>query len=75
MKKIRLVQQDWQNGFANRDIQKCTDICVISNAMTIKAFNPEVEISVDAGCCAGVTPQSHKTALDAMKGCQIRIEE
>ena len=39
-----------------------------------KAFNPEVEISVDAGCCAGVTPQSHKTALDAMKGCQIRIE-
>ena len=43
--------------------------------MTIKAFNPEVEISVDAGCCAGVTPQSHKTALDAMKGCQIRIEE
>ena len=53
----------------------CTDICVISNAMTIKAFNPEVEISVDAGCCAGVTPQSHKTALDAMKGCQIRIEE
>ena len=53
----------------------CTDICVISNAMTIKAFNPEVEISVDAGCCAGVTPQSHKTALDAMRGCQIRIEE
>jgi nicotinamidase/pyrazinamidase len=53
----------------------CTDICVISNAMTIKAFNPEVEISVYAGCCAGVTPQSHKTALEAMKGCQIRIEE
>ena len=43
--------------------------------MTIKAFNPEVEISVYAGCCAGVTPQSHKTALEAMKGCQIRIEE
>ena len=50
-------------------------IGVISNAMTIKAFNPEVEISVAAGCCAGVTPQSHKTALEAMKGCQIRIEE
>ena len=51
----------------------CTDICVISNAMTIKAFVPEAEISVNAACCAGVTPQSHQTALDAMKACQIDI--
>lgn len=51
----------------------CTDICVISNAMLIKAFLPEVEVIVDAACCAGVTPQSHKTALEAMKMCQIRI--
>ena len=52
----------------------CTDICVISNAMLIKAFLPEVKVTVDAACCAGVTPDSHKTALSAMKMCQIEIE-
>lgn len=52
----------------------CTDICVISNAMLIKAFLPEVPIAVDARCCAGVTPESHKTALEAMKMCQITVE-
>lgn len=52
----------------------CTDICVISNAMLLKAFLPETEIRVDASCCAGVTPESHKTALQAMKACQIVIE-
>lgn len=51
----------------------CTDICVISNAMVIKAFMPELKVSVDAACCAGVTPESHKTALSAMKMCQIEI--
>lgn len=51
----------------------CTDICVISNAMLLKAFMPEVPIAVDAKCCAGVTPQSHKNALEAMKMCQIEI--
>lgn len=51
----------------------CTDICVISNAMTIKAFLPETSITVDASCCAGVTPQSHTTALQAMQMCQIDI--
>lgn len=52
----------------------CTDICVISNAMLIKAFLPETEIIVDASCCAGVTPESHQRALDSMKTCQIKIE-
>ena len=52
----------------------CTDICVISNAMLAKAFLPEVPVIVDAACCAGVTMESHKTALDAMKACQITIE-
>lgn len=52
----------------------CTDICVISNAMLIKAFLPETPISVDAACCAGVTPESHERALDAMAVCQINIE-
>lgn len=51
----------------------CTDICVISNAMLIKAAFPEVPITVDAKCCAGVTPQSHQNALTAMKMCQIRV--
>ncbi len=53
----------------------CTDICVISNALLIKAFLPEVRITVDASCCAGVTPQSHKNALEAMKSCQINVVE
>lgn len=52
----------------------CTDICVISNALLLKAFLPETEIAVDAACCAGVTPQSHQTALAAMKMCQITVE-
>lgn len=51
----------------------CTDICVISNAMIIKAFLPEVHVEVDAACCAGVTPESHVNALNAMKMCQIKI--
>lgn len=51
----------------------CTDICVISNAMILKARLPEVTIAVDSSCCAGVTPQSHINALEAMKMCQIEV--
>ena len=51
----------------------CTDICVISNALILKAHYPEKNISVDASCCAGVTPQSHENALEAMKMCQIKV--
>lgn len=51
----------------------CTDICVISNVAVVKAFFPEIPISVDAKACAGVTPQSHRTALDAMKAIQVKI--
>lgn len=51
----------------------CTDICVISNALLLKAFMPEVPIAVDARCCAGVTPESHRNALEAMKMRQIEI--
>ena len=51
----------------------CTDICVISNALLIKASLPEVPICVDAACCAGVTPESHENALKAMEMCQIKI--
>ena len=51
----------------------CTDICVISNAMICKAAFPEASIIVHSDCCAGVTPESHRTALAAMDACQIEI--
>jgi len=52
----------------------CTDICVISNALVLRAAFPEVPIAVKADCCAGVTPASHDTALQAMRACQTIIE-
>lgn len=51
----------------------CTDICVISNALLLKTKLPEVPVCVDSSCCAGVTPESHQNALNAMKMCQIGI--
>ncbi|MBP5354043.1 MAG: cysteine hydrolase [Lachnospiraceae bacterium] len=53
----------------------CTDICVVSNALILKALYPEIRISVDPACCAGVTPATHEAALTTMKMCQIEIEE
>lgn len=53
----------------------CTDICVISNALLLKAFYPEKKIAVDASCCAGVTPESHANALSAMKMCQVEVRQ
>ncbi len=51
----------------------CTDICVISNAMILKAAFPEARVTVDQKCCAGVSSESHNTALDAMRAVQIEI--
>lgn len=51
----------------------CTDICVVSNALLLKANFPECDICVDSSCCAGVTPDSHNAALATMKMCQIRV--
>lgn len=51
----------------------CTDICVVSNALIIKAAFPEAKVSVDPACCAGVTPETHDAALTTMKMCQIDI--
>ena len=51
----------------------CTDICVVSNALMIKAFLPETKVSVIADCCAGVTPATHSAALETMKMCQINV--
>lgn len=63
---------------ANEDIEievlgLCTDICVVSNALLLKAYMPEVKISVDPSCCAGVTPESHEAALKTMQMCQIGV--
>lgn len=52
----------------------CTDICVVSNALIIKAAFPEIKVSVDASCCAGVTPESHKAALKTMEMCQVEVK-
>ena len=52
----------------------CTDICVVSNALILKAMFPEIDISVDATCCAGVTPETHEAALKTMEMCQIKVK-
>ncbi len=51
----------------------CTDICVVSNALIIKAQFPEIKVSVDSSCCAGVTPDTHEAALTTMKMCQVDV--
>ena len=51
----------------------CTDICVVSNALMIKACFPDAKVAVDRTCCAGVTPESHDAALLTMQMCQIDV--
>ena len=51
----------------------CTDICVVSNALLLKAYLPEVPVIVHASCCAGVTPQKHEAALETLRSCQIMV--
>ena len=65
-------------GLNEKDIELtlvgvCTDICVISNALLLKAHYPEMKIVVDASCCAGTTPEKHRMALEVMKSCQIDV--
>lgn len=70
-----LVEEDKVNPIESITfIGLCTDICVISNVMIAKAFLPEVKIIVDAACCAGVSLETHKNALEAMKICQVTVE-
>ena len=52
----------------------CTDICVVSNALLIKALMPETDIAVDSRCCAGVTPEKHLAALETLRSCQIDVK-
>lgn len=66
---------NWEE-FALEDVEivgLCTDICVVSNALILKAAYPEIRVSVDAGCCAGVTPETHRAALATMKMCQVEV--
>lgn len=64
-------------GWGNFDFEEvelvglCTDICVVSNALIIKATFPEIKVSVDPSCCAGVTPKTHEAALETMRCCQV----
>ncbi len=51
----------------------CTDICVVSNALMARAFLPEIDITVDQACCAGVTPEKHEASLETMRSCQINV--
>lgn len=69
---------DW--GIYDSDLEiellgLCTDICVISNALMLRSTFPEADIAVNASCCAGVTPDKHKAALEVMKSCHIKVIE
>lgn len=79
---LRIIDKDsfgydnWKRASIIGDIEiigVCTDICVISNALSLKAAYPETEITIDASCCAGTSPESHQRALAAMEVCQINI--
>lgn len=73
---VRLLQSEYENEDIEIElVGLCTDICVVTNALLLKTALPEVKISVDGSCCAGVTPESHKAALLTMKMCQIEVTE
>ena len=64
---------DEENLEAVELVGLCTDICVVSNALIIKAMHPDIPVCVDARCCAGVTVESHEAALKTMQMCQIDV--
>lgn len=70
----QLIRNRPGEEFSLELIGLCTDICVVSNALVLKANFPENEISVIADCCAGVTPEAHNAALQTMKSCQINVK-
>lgn len=72
-KLMELLEKREEGGIEIELIGLCTDICVVSNALYLKAALPETPISCDASCCAGVTPAKHEAALETMRSCQIRI--
>ncbi|MER2080673.1 MAG: isochorismatase family cysteine hydrolase [Ruminococcus sp.] len=71
----RLIEKAAEGeDFSVELIGLCTDICVVSNALLLKASFPEMSVSVDSECCAGVTPQLHEAALATMRSCQIEVK-
>ena len=68
------VAQYGEENVAVELIGICTDICVVSNALLLKANFYEMPLSLDSACCAGVTPESHNAALTTMKMCQIAVK-
>ena len=76
----RALAEDLKNLYEAGELESveligiCTDICVVSNALMIKAFMPELPMSVDSSCCAGVTPEKHEAALETMRSCQIFVK-
>lgn len=68
----------WKEAFSETEEIElcgvCTDICVISNALILRSLYPTVKIVVDASCCAGLTPEKHRAALEVMKSCNIEVK-
>ena len=71
---MEILEHREEEGIEIELIGLCTDICVVSNALLLKATLPETPISCDASCCAGVTPAKHEAALETMRSCQIKIK-
>ena len=71
VEELRRIQE--QEEIAVELLGLCTDICVVSNALLLKAHFPEMPVCVNEACCAGVTPKTHKAALETMKMCQIDV--
>lgn len=70
---VELIRKEGADDLEIEMIGLCTDICVVSNALLLKANFPEMAISVDAKCCAGVTEEKHLAALETMRSCQIEV--
>lgn len=77
--KYTFGYNEWNQHFADHEEFEfelcglCTDICVVSNALALRMFYPNAKITVDASCCAGVSPEKHAAALEVMKSCQIEV--
>ncbi len=71
----KICRLETKEGLSVEFIGLCTDICVVSNVLLVKAYVPEAEVLVDARCCAGVTLKTHKAAIETMKMCQIDVKE
>ena len=73
MKALCQELKSKEQDFSIELVGLCTDICVVSNALLLKAFLPEVPISVDSRCCAGVTKEKHEAALETLRSCQVEV--